>query len=121
MQIIILPGVLFIGYKHSLNNARSIAFYQRTSSTHLLEDETSNGSDIINNLIDYEDGEEEPDSSRRDKIYAGIQHPYKFEKHFLKSFDGQHTSFVKTDRCIDASVSEICFSGGTERYLTGAD
>ncbi|GFX10356.1 hypothetical protein TNCV_1867511 [Trichonephila clavipes] len=29
---------------------------------HLIEDETFNDSDIINNLIDYEDGQEKPDS-----------------------------------------------------------
>ncbi|GFW15929.1 hypothetical protein TNCV_4432021 [Trichonephila clavipes] len=34
-------------------NARSIAFSQRTSSMQLFEDETSNDSEIINNLMDY--------------------------------------------------------------------
>ncbi|GFX42773.1 uncharacterized protein TNCV_2197301 [Trichonephila clavipes] len=51
-----LQDALFIGYKQSLNNARSIVFSQRTSSTHLIEDETFSDSDIINNFIDYEDG-----------------------------------------------------------------
>ncbi|GFT15826.1 hypothetical protein TNCV_3314341 [Trichonephila clavipes] len=36
----------------------------------LIEDEAFNDSDIINNLIDYEDGQEVPDSLRADKIYA---------------------------------------------------
>ncbi|GFX95641.1 hypothetical protein TNCV_4885671 [Trichonephila clavipes] len=40
---------------------------------HLVEEETFNDSDIINNLIDYEDGHKEPDSLRADTIYAGIQ------------------------------------------------
>ncbi|GFV66547.1 hypothetical protein TNCV_3894401 [Trichonephila clavipes] len=47
---------MFIGYKHSRDNARSIAFSQRNSVTHLIEDETFNGNGIITNLIDYEDG-----------------------------------------------------------------
>ncbi|GFV38136.1 uncharacterized protein TNCV_709591 [Trichonephila clavipes] len=55
-----------IGYKQSLNNARSIAFSQRTGSTHLIEDEIFNDSDIINNLIYYENGHKEIDSSRDD-------------------------------------------------------
>ncbi|PRD23359.1 UNVERIFIED_CONTAM: hypothetical protein NCL1_46560 [Trichonephila clavipes] len=56
----------------SLDNARYTDFSQRTSSTHLPEDETFNDSGIINNLIDYEDGQEEPDSLTADRIYAGI-------------------------------------------------
>ncbi|GFY26554.1 hypothetical protein TNCV_2878841 [Trichonephila clavipes] len=32
----------------------------------------------------YEDGQEEPDSARADKIYAGIQLSNKSEKYFLK-------------------------------------
>ncbi|GFU00688.1 uncharacterized protein TNCV_4818521 [Trichonephila clavipes] len=51
---------------------------------HLIEDETFNDSGIINNLIDYENGHEEPDSLRADTIYAGIQLSEKSEKHFLK-------------------------------------
>ncbi|GFV35009.1 uncharacterized protein TNCV_3025991 [Trichonephila clavipes] len=41
-------------------------------------------SDIINNLIDFEDEQEELDSLKADKIYAGIQLSNKLEKHFLK-------------------------------------
>ncbi|GFU59474.1 hypothetical protein TNCV_3202771 [Trichonephila clavipes] len=43
------------------------AFSQRSSSPGLIEDETFKDSDIINNLIDYEDGQEEPDSLRAEK------------------------------------------------------
>ncbi|PRD19947.1 UNVERIFIED_CONTAM: hypothetical protein NCL1_55980 [Trichonephila clavipes] len=50
------------------DNAHSAAFSRRSSSPRLIEDETFNDSDIINNLIDYEDGQEEPDSLRTDKI-----------------------------------------------------
>ncbi|GFV07856.1 uncharacterized protein TNCV_306041 [Trichonephila clavipes] len=83
MYIHILQDALFIGYKQSPNNARSIASSQRTSSTHLIEDETFNGNHTINNLIDNE--VQEPGfSSRADKIYAGIQLSNKWEKHFLK-------------------------------------
>ncbi|GFT45542.1 uncharacterized protein TNCV_3781581 [Trichonephila clavipes] len=34
--------------------------------------------------MDYENGQEEPDSFRKDKIYAGILLSYKLEKHLLK-------------------------------------
>ncbi|GFV01079.1 hypothetical protein TNCV_1010001 [Trichonephila clavipes] len=34
-----------------------VAFSQRSSSPRLIEDETFNDSDIINNLINYEDGQ----------------------------------------------------------------
>ncbi|GFW28386.1 potassium voltage-gated channel subfamily H member 6 [Trichonephila clavipes] len=37
-------------------------FSQCSSSPRLIEDKTFNDSDIMNNLIDYEDGQEEPDS-----------------------------------------------------------
>ncbi|GFT68888.1 uncharacterized protein TNCV_1804221 [Trichonephila clavipes] len=84
MHIYALQEALFIGYKQSLGNTRSIAFSQRTSSTHLIEDEIFSDNDIINNLIGYEDGHEEPDSLRADKINAGIQLSNKAEKHFLK-------------------------------------
>ncbi|GFX67578.1 hypothetical protein TNCV_3933201 [Trichonephila clavipes] len=47
---------LFIGYKQSPDNAHSIAFSQRISSTNLIQDETFNDRDIINKLIDYEEG-----------------------------------------------------------------
>ncbi|GFV44287.1 hypothetical protein TNCV_4117641 [Trichonephila clavipes] len=55
-------------YKRSLSNARSIAFSLRNSSTHLIEDEDFNDSETIINLIDYEDGHEEPNSLRADTI-----------------------------------------------------
>ncbi|GFV28772.1 plectin [Trichonephila clavipes] len=68
MYIHTLQDALLIGYKQSTDDARSIAFSQSTSSTHLIEDETFNDSDIffISNLIDCEDGHEEPDSLRAD-------------------------------------------------------
>ncbi|GFX99164.1 hypothetical protein TNCV_2493451 [Trichonephila clavipes] len=44
-----------------------VAFSQRYSSPRMIEEEPFNDSDIINNLIDYEDGQEEPDSLRADK------------------------------------------------------
>ncbi|GFU34767.1 hypothetical protein TNCV_2319731 [Trichonephila clavipes] len=71
---------MFICYEQSLDNARSIAYSQRTGSTHLIEDETFNDSDIINNSRDYIDEQEEPDSSRVDKIYTGILLSNKSEK-----------------------------------------
>ncbi|GFT52952.1 hypothetical protein TNCV_1460521 [Trichonephila clavipes] len=71
-NIYTLPDALFIGYKHSLDNVRSVVFSQSTSSTHLIEDEIFNDRDIMNNLVDYEDEQEEPDFLRADTIYAEI-------------------------------------------------
>ncbi|GFW12394.1 hypothetical protein TNCV_816471 [Trichonephila clavipes] len=55
--------------KGPLNVSRQCAFscFQRSSSQRLIEDEAFIGSDIFNNLIDYEDGQEESDSLRADK------------------------------------------------------
>ncbi|PRD18953.1 UNVERIFIED_CONTAM: hypothetical protein NCL1_58925 [Trichonephila clavipes] len=57
-----LQDALFICYKQSPDNAHSVAFFQRSCSPRLIEDETFNDSDNMNNLIDYEGGQEEPDS-----------------------------------------------------------
>ncbi|GFU51082.1 uncharacterized protein TNCV_1934811 [Trichonephila clavipes] len=84
MFIYTLQDALFICSKQSPYKAGSVAFSQSANSPCLIEDETFNDSDIINNLIDYEDGEEELDSWRVDKIYVGIQLSNKLEKHFLK-------------------------------------
>ncbi|GFY34595.1 uncharacterized protein TNCV_1372861 [Trichonephila clavipes] len=65
-----LQDALFICYKQSPNNAHSVAFSQRSSNPRLIEDGTFNDSDIINNLIDYED-RQEPDSLRVDKNMQG--------------------------------------------------
>ncbi|GFV71691.1 uncharacterized protein TNCV_3534791 [Trichonephila clavipes] len=73
----------FTCYKQSPDNARSVAFCQRAIRPTLIEDEIFNESDIISNLIGYEDGQE-PDSLRADKIYAETQLSNKSEKHFLK-------------------------------------
>ncbi|GFX84309.1 uncharacterized protein TNCV_3976541 [Trichonephila clavipes] len=51
----------------------------------LIEDETFNDMDIINNLIDYEDGQEKLDSLRADKIYSGIWLSNKSKKNFPKT------------------------------------
>ncbi|GFX99095.1 hypothetical protein TNCV_2492761 [Trichonephila clavipes] len=59
----------------SLNLRCTVAFSQRSSSSRLIEDETSNDSDIINNLMDYEDGQEKPDSWRMNKNMQGFSFP----------------------------------------------
>ncbi|GFW58953.1 uncharacterized protein TNCV_2830591 [Trichonephila clavipes] len=66
---------LFIYYKQYPDNEHSVAFSQLSSSPHLIENETFNDSDIINNLIDYEDGQEGPDSLRVDKNMQGSTFP----------------------------------------------
>ncbi|GFV48643.1 uncharacterized protein TNCV_292561, partial [Trichonephila clavipes] len=53
-----LQDALFICYIQSPDNAHSVVFSQCSSSPRLIEDETFNDSDIINNLINYEDGQE---------------------------------------------------------------
>ncbi|GFV34348.1 hypothetical protein TNCV_4023631 [Trichonephila clavipes] len=58
--------VWWLGHS-ACNRGGSAAFSQRSSSPRLIEDETFNDSDIINNLIDYEDGQEEQDSLRADE------------------------------------------------------
>ncbi|GFU54138.1 hypothetical protein TNCV_3618001 [Trichonephila clavipes] len=80
MYIHALQDALFIGYKQSLANARFIAFFQRSCSTHLIQGETVNDNDTINNLIDYEDGQEKSDYLSVDKTYACIQLSHKSEK-----------------------------------------
>ncbi|GFU51112.1 hypothetical protein TNCV_2549191 [Trichonephila clavipes] len=56
MYIYTLQDALFICSKQSPYKAGSVAFSQSANSPRLIEDETFNDSDIINNLIDYEDG-----------------------------------------------------------------
>ncbi|GFY14488.1 uncharacterized protein TNCV_1315421 [Trichonephila clavipes] len=72
------------GLKQSPDNAHSVAFSQRSCSPHLIEDETFNESDIINNLIDYENGQEELDSLRADKNVQGSSFPRNWKNIFLK-------------------------------------
>ncbi|GFS94468.1 hypothetical protein TNCV_2014841 [Trichonephila clavipes] len=57
------------------DNGLSVAFSQRSSSPRLIADETFNDSDIINNLINYEDEQEEPDSLRVDRNMQGSSFP----------------------------------------------
>ncbi|GFS57879.1 uncharacterized protein TNCV_2909621 [Trichonephila clavipes] len=59
-EMLSLQDALFICYKQTPDNAHSVAFTQCSSSPRLIEDETFIDSDIINNLIDYEDEQEEP-------------------------------------------------------------
>ncbi|GFV30580.1 uncharacterized protein TNCV_42051 [Trichonephila clavipes] len=73
-----------ICYKQSPDNLRLVAFSQRANNWRLFEDETFKDSNIINNLIGYEAGQEEPDYLRADEIYARRQVSNKLEKHFLK-------------------------------------
>ncbi|GFX53753.1 hypothetical protein TNCV_1596991 [Trichonephila clavipes] len=68
MYIFTFQGALLIDYEQSLDKARSITFSQRSSSKRLLEDETFNDNEVINNFIDYEEQQEEPDSRRTDII-----------------------------------------------------
>ncbi|GFY14809.1 uncharacterized protein TNCV_648521 [Trichonephila clavipes] len=59
----------------SPDNAHSVAFSQRFCSPHLIKDGTFNDNGVINNLIDYEDGQEEPDSLRTDTNMQGSCFP----------------------------------------------
>ncbi|GFU37869.1 uncharacterized protein TNCV_1063771 [Trichonephila clavipes] len=73
-----------IDYKQSLDNADSTFFYQPTSHTHLIEDETFNDGNIIRHFIDYEDGPEEPESFRVKKYMCKDSPFQQIGKHFLK-------------------------------------
>ncbi|PRD25472.1 UNVERIFIED_CONTAM: hypothetical protein NCL1_40830 [Trichonephila clavipes] len=55
--------------------SRQCAFSQCPSSLRLIEKTTFNDSDIINNLTDYKDGQEEPDSLIADKNMQGSSFP----------------------------------------------
>ncbi|GFX62938.1 uncharacterized protein TNCV_1100311 [Trichonephila clavipes] len=70
-------------YGTAPDNARSVAFSQRSSGPRLIEEETFNDSDIINNLIDYADGQEEPDSLRMFKIIQGSCFPTNYKNIFF--------------------------------------
>ncbi|GFT81435.1 uncharacterized protein TNCV_3673091 [Trichonephila clavipes] len=68
----------------SPDNAHSVAFSQRSNSPRLIEEEIFNDSDIRNNLIDYEDGQEEPDFSRVDINMQRSSFPTNWRNIFLK-------------------------------------
>ncbi|GFV63378.1 uncharacterized protein TNCV_3286201 [Trichonephila clavipes] len=67
----------------SQDNVHSVALSQLSSNPRLIEDETFNDSDIINDLIDYEDGQE-PDSLRADKNMQGSSFTTNWKSIFLK-------------------------------------
>ncbi|GFV54100.1 uncharacterized protein TNCV_5119351 [Trichonephila clavipes] len=82
-----LQDALFICYKQSPHNTYSVAFCKRSSSPLLIEDETFNDSHIINNLIDYEDGQEKPDSLRvesRDPAFQQIEKAFSSNRYQLR-------------------------------------
>ncbi|GFW45639.1 uncharacterized protein TNCV_3245771 [Trichonephila clavipes] len=79
-----IQDALFICYKQSSDNARSVALSQRSCSPRLIEEETFNDSDTINNLIDYEDRQKESNSLRGDKIMQGSSLPTNWKSIFLK-------------------------------------
>ncbi|GFV79606.1 hypothetical protein TNCV_1724311 [Trichonephila clavipes] len=105
---------MFICYKQSLDNARSIALYQRTGSTHLIEDETFNDIDIISNFIDYKERQKEPDSMRFDKIYEGIQLSCKSQDSSSKP-ETDESHLVRDHHCyIGATNQELQYAAVTE-------
>ncbi|GFY30160.1 thromboxane-A synthase [Trichonephila clavipes] len=79
-----LQDALFICYKQSPDNTHSVSFSQRSISTRLIDDETFNDSNIINNLIDYEDRQEELDSLKVDENIKGSSFPTHWKSIFLK-------------------------------------
>ncbi|GFX88886.1 uncharacterized protein TNCV_2575931 [Trichonephila clavipes] len=86
MKIMIEYWVANIGSLRSTacpDNAHSVAFSQRSSIPRLTEDEIFNDSDI-NNLMDYEDGQEEPDSLRVDKNMRASNFRRNWKSIFLK-------------------------------------
>ncbi|GFY21310.1 hypothetical protein TNCV_3993541 [Trichonephila clavipes] len=87
---------MFTCYKQSSDNAHSVASSQRSSSLRLFVDETY--SDIINNLIDYEDGQEEPDSLRVDKNMHGLagELPYRADNRTAQADGGDLPATLRT-------------------------
>ncbi|GFX62289.1 pro-Pol polyprotein [Trichonephila clavipes] len=78
LKVKLIPGfineeldALFICYEQSPDNAGSVALSQRANNPRLFEDETFDDSDIINNLVDYENGQEELDPLRANKNMQG--------------------------------------------------
>ncbi|GFX00203.1 hypothetical protein TNCV_296921 [Trichonephila clavipes] len=69
-EIWTLQDALFICYKQSPDNALSVAFSQCSCSARLIEDETFNDSDIINNLKIMKT-DKKLNSSRADKNMQG--------------------------------------------------
>ncbi|GFS49696.1 transposable element Tcb1 transposase [Trichonephila clavipes] len=65
-------------------NTPPVVTSDQLSNPRLIEDETFNDSDITNNLVDYEDGQEEPDSLRADKNMQGSSLPTNWKNIFLK-------------------------------------
>ncbi|GFV54576.1 uncharacterized protein TNCV_955571 [Trichonephila clavipes] len=70
--------------RQSPDNAHSVDFSQRSSSPCLIEDETFNDSVIMNNLMHYEAGQEEPDFLRVDKSMQGSSIPTNWKSIFFK-------------------------------------
>ncbi|GFT11621.1 uncharacterized protein TNCV_2906781 [Trichonephila clavipes] len=83
---------------------RSVDFSQIANSPRLIEDETFNDCGIINYLIDCVDGQEEPDSLRADKIYAGIQFSNKLGTDFLK-IDTNSKRSMKSQKELQSLIS----------------
>ncbi|GFX13065.1 uncharacterized protein TNCV_2357211 [Trichonephila clavipes] len=83
-ELLFSDQIQTIYVKTSSYNVSPIAFSQLANSTSLTKDETVDNGDILNNLIDYKDGQKEPDYMRADEIHTGIQLFNKLEKHFLK-------------------------------------
>ncbi|GFX53340.1 DUF4817 domain-containing protein, partial [Trichonephila clavipes] len=86
-----LQDALFICYKQSPDNAHLNVFSQHSGSPRLIEDETLNDSDIINNLMDYEDEQEEPNSLRADKNMQGSSFPTNWKTNYLFNKHGSDT------------------------------
>ncbi|GFT30724.1 hypothetical protein TNCV_759191 [Trichonephila clavipes] len=70
-------------------------------SLSVIEEEALNHCGIMNHLIDYVDGQEEPNSLREDKIYAGIQLFNKLGKNLLKidTNSERNRRRAKNNRC----------------------
>ncbi|GFX04762.1 hypothetical protein TNCV_2247451 [Trichonephila clavipes] len=66
-----LPTTDLGGVDKEMASPQAGGHYTLKSSPRLTEDETFNDSDIINNLIDYGDGQEKLDSLKVDKNMQG--------------------------------------------------
>ncbi|PRD28389.1 UNVERIFIED_CONTAM: hypothetical protein NCL1_32536 [Trichonephila clavipes] len=88
------------------DNANSVAFSQCSSSPRLIEDETFNDSVIINNLIDYEDGQEKPDPLRWMTTAVNTEEKIYYPR-----------TILFTNKKFILSYHKICFGIITTSYL----
>ncbi|GFX22626.1 uncharacterized protein TNCV_2993611 [Trichonephila clavipes] len=110
-----------VNWLETFSRQCSIAFSQRCRSTlYLIEDKTFNDSDIINNLIDYEGGYEEPHFFEREYNISGIQLSNESEKHFVKidTYSERSLKFQKELRSCISGYRDVHNRPSSQKFIT---